>query len=49
MPIKFSFGHRMIKFKASMIWNKLPQSLTDIETCHTFEKSLKAYLTFNQV
>ena len=32
MPIRSSFGHRMIKFKTSMMWNKLPQSLTDIKT-----------------
>jgi hypothetical protein len=49
MPIRSSFGHRMIKFKASMMWNKLPQSLTDIRTCQAFKKNLKAYLTFNSI
>jgi hypothetical protein len=38
MPIRSSFGHRMIKFKASMMWNKLPQSLTDIRTCQAFQE-----------
>jgi hypothetical protein len=28
MPIRSSFGHRMVKFKASMTWNKLLQSIT---------------------
>jgi hypothetical protein len=41
------FVHRMIKFKASMTWNKLPQSLTVIRTCQAFKQNLKVYLTFN--
>jgi hypothetical protein len=49
MPIRSSFGHRMIKFKASMMWNKLPQTLIDIRTCQAFKKNLKAYLTFNGI
>jgi hypothetical protein len=44
-----SFGRRMIEFKASMIWNKPPQSLTDIETCHAFKTNFEIYFTFNEV
>ena len=46
MPIRSSFGHGMIKFKASIMWNKLPQSLIDIRKCQAFEENLNAYLTF---
>jgi hypothetical protein len=49
LPKKSSFGHRKVKFKASMTWNKLLQSPTDSKTCHEFKKNLKAYSTFHSV
>jgi hypothetical protein len=40
MSIKSYFGYRMVKFKASRTWNKLPKSLTGIVTCLAFKKNL---------
>ena len=44
MPIKSTYGHRIIRFKASLAWNNLPANLTDISNFNSFKKNLKLYL-----
>ena len=38
------YGKRSIKFKASNLWNKLPENLKNITSLHAFKKSLKIFL-----
>ena len=47
MPIKTTPGHRMVRFKASLEWNNLPQNLTNISSLNTFKKMLKLHLMSN--
>lgn len=38
------YGHRMVRFKASLELNNLWKSLTDIRSFDSFKKKLKLYL-----
>jgi hypothetical protein len=38
MPIKPTYGHRIVRFKASLEWNSLPANLTDISNFNSFRK-----------
>jgi hypothetical protein len=44
MPINTTSGHRMVRFKVSLAWNKLPKSLTDISSFDIFKKKFKLHL-----
>lgn len=44
MPIKSTYGHRIIRFKASLAWNNLPANLTDVSNFNSFKKNSKFYL-----
>ena len=37
-------GKRMIKYKGSTLWNKLPKELKEIKSRQSFKDSLKQYL-----
>jgi len=44
--VNFSFRGRLIKFKGSQLWNRLPKDLTDITSLGLFKKRLRYYLTY---
>jgi len=44
--VNSSFGGRLLKFKGSQLWNRLPKDLTDITSFRLFKKRLRVYLTY---
>ena len=47
--IHSEYGKRALTFKASQLWNKLPQRLKDIASITIFEKELRTFLFNNDV
>ena len=41
------FGGRLLKFKGSQLWNRLPKYLINIKSHQLFKKSLRYYLGYN--
>jgi len=42
--VNFSFGGRLLKFKGSQLWNRLPKDRTDITSLRLFKKKIKVLL-----
>jgi len=44
--VNSSVGGRLLKFKGSHLWNRLPNDFTDITSLELFKKRLRYYLTY---
>ena len=42
--VNSQFGHRLLKFKGSQLWTRLPNDLIDITSFESFKKGLKLFL-----